>query len=287
MKIAMIGATGMLGRPVVNELIAAGNELSILVRNRAKAENMFGQNVRYIAGDLREIDSVKKLLAGQDGLYLNLSVLPSQIMTDFLTEREGIDNILGVAKDCGIKRIGFMSSLAHFYQGQNGFDWWVFDIKAKAVEKIKACGIPYTIFYPSTFMESFSAGGYRRGNIIALAGTSRQKMYLISGSDYGKQVARAFQMNQGNHEYTVQGAEGFTADEAAAIFAKNYKKTKIIILKAPLGLLKILGSFARTPAYGSKILDALNNYPEVFDSDQTWDELGKPTTSYLQFIESL
>jgi uncharacterized protein YbjT (DUF2867 family) len=31
----------------------------------------------------------------------------------------------------------------------------IFDIKIAAVEKLKQCGIPYTIFSHSTFMESF------------------------------------------------------------------------------------------------------------------------------------
>ncbi|GCC49884.1 hypothetical protein SanaruYs_00980 [Chryseotalea sanaruensis] len=60
------------------------------------------------------------------------------------------------AKQKKIKRIGFISSPIMNYQGMNNFNWWVFDVKRKAVDMVKQSGIPYTIFYPSTFMDNFN-----------------------------------------------------------------------------------------------------------------------------------
>ena len=163
-----------------------------------------------------------------------------------------------IAKECGTKRLGYLSSLVHFYQGQNGFNWWVFDRKKNAVQKIKNSGIGYSIFYPSTFMESFDKGAYRQGNKIALAGLSNHKMFLVAGGDYGKQVVHSFQLNNGSNDYFIQGQEGFTADEAAKFFVDNYEGKKIKIIKAPIELLKILGLFSNKFNYGAKIVEALN-----------------------------
>lgn len=275
----------MLGQPVTKEFIKAGFEVTLLVRNPEKAKQIFGSDIQLVKGDLTDKNSLKQLLDGQDGLYLNLSVEQTSGKNDFQAERDGLDNILEVAKTSTIKRMGYLSSLVHLYQGQNGFNWWVFDIKQKAVLKIKNSGIACSVFYPSTFMESFDKGAYRQGNNIALAGTSKQKMFLISGSDYGKQVVKAFQIDNGNNDYVVQGQDGYTADKAAKLFVDNYTKTRIRIIKAPLGLLKFLGMFTNRFSYGAKIIDALNNYPEKFEAEKTWHDLGKPQTKFIDYIK--
>ncbi|ADQ15923.1 NmrA family protein [Leadbetterella byssophila DSM 17132] len=284
-KIAIIGATGMLGQPVTKEFINAGFDVTLLVRDINKAKQIFGSTVRLVEGDLKDSNKLRQSLDGQDGLYLNLSVEQKSGKTDFQPERDGLDNILEAAKNSTVKRIGYLSSLVHLYQGQNGFDWWAFDIKQKAVTKIKNSGLTYSIFYPSTFMESFDKGAYRQGNNIVLAGTSKHKMFLISGSDYGKQVVKAFQLDNGNHDYVVQGQDGYTADEAAKFYVDNYTKKKVKIMKAPVGLLKFFGKFTNKFNYGANIIEALNNYPEKFEAEKTWQDLGKPQVKFIDYIK--
>jgi uncharacterized protein YbjT (DUF2867 family) len=284
-RIAIIGATGMLGQPVTQEFVKAGFEVRILARDTNKAKQVFGSSVQIIDGDIKDSDKIRQLLQGQNGLYLNLSVEQKSSKSHFQPEREGLDNILKIARGFNIKRIGYLSSLVQFYQGQNGFNWWVFDIKLTAVEKIKNSGIPYSIFYPSTFMESFDKGAYRQGNSIALAGISKHKMFLISGNDYGKQVVKAFDLDNGNNNFIVQGQEGFTADEAATFYVKNYKKNKVMIIKAPILMLKFLGFFTNKFNYGANIVEALNNYPEKFEAEETWKTLGEPQMKFIDYIK--
>lgn len=286
-RIAIIGATGMLGQPVTKEFITSGFEVTILARDNKKANSIFGNSVKVISGNLNDKDSIKLLLEGQEFIYLNLSVLPSSKKTDFQPEREGINNVLEVVKECNIKRIGYLSSLVQFYQGQNGFNWWVFDLKLKAVEKIKNIGIPYSIFYPSTFMENFDKGNYRQGNYIALAGTSKHKMYLISGSDYAKQVVKSYLTNSESKDYVIQGQEGFTADEAVKFFINNLKNQKLKVVKSPLLVLRLLGLFLNKFSYAANIIEALNNYPEKFEAKETWDRLGEPKTKFCDYIKQI
>jgi hypothetical protein len=280
-KIAIIGSTGMLGQPVTKAFIDAGFEVSLLVRNSDKAKTLFGSKVRIVKGDVKDTDSLKQLLSGQDAVYLNLSVTQTSGEKEFQSEREGLKNILQVAKACDIKRIGYLSSLVQFYTGIN---WWALDLKKDAVKQIKQSGLVYSIFYPSTFMESFDKGAYRQGNMISLAGTSNYPMYLIAGVDYAKQVVKAFENNNGNHEYVVQGQEGFIADDAAKLFVDNYKLAKVKVAKLPYGLLKFFGRFSKKFNYAANIVDALNNYPEKFEAEKTWQDLGKPQTRFIDYI---
>lgn len=275
----------MLGIPVTDAFVKEGYSVSVFVRNQQKAQKLFGEKVQITQGDLSDLKAIEDFLKHKDVLYVNLSVEQGSKESDFQPEREGLNHIVEVAKKNQIKRIGYMSSLVHFYQGMNGFDWWVFKLKANALELIKSSGIPYTIFYPSTFMENFDKGAYIQGNNALLAGVSKYKMYFIAGEDYGRQVVKAFEINKGNHEYPVQGPEGFTADEAAHTYVTNYKKKKLGIMKAPIAILWLLGLFSTKFNYGYHIIDALNNYPEKFESERTWAELGEPRLTLTDYVE--
>ena len=286
-KITVFGATGMLGKPVVRELVNAGFEVTAMVRSPEKASQELPAEVKIIAGDLRNRTDIESALDEAEAVYLNLSVKAETNEKDFQPEREGLKTILEAAKNANVKRVAYCSSLVHRYQGTNNFHWWVFEIKKQAVEMIKASGIPYTIFYPSSFTENFDKGDYRRGNKMMLAGESKHPMCTIAGSDYGKQVAKAFQISEAeNRDYDVQGLEAFTSEEAVKVFSDNYGREKLTISKAPLLVLKVAGLFNQKMNYGAKILDALNNYPEKFAADETWAELGKPTVTLAEYARN-
>lgn len=276
----------MIGRPVTHAFIDAGFEVTVLVRDVEKAKHLFGDQVHYIQGDVQDLPVIKRFVTGLDHLYLNLSVAQNSQEHDFQPEREGIDHILTAARESAVRRIGYLSSLVHLYEGQNGFHWWAFQLKSEAIHKLRSSGIPYSIFYPSTFMESFDKGAYRQGNFIALAGTSRFKMFLISGGDYGKQVVKAYELDNGPQEFVIQGEEGFTADEAAHFYKKHSGKAGLVVVKAPLFFLKLAGIFSRKFNYGAQIIEALNNYPEKFEAGETWKTLGKPRTKFIDYIHA-
>lgn len=285
-KILFIGASGMLGKPVAKELIKAGFEVTLLARDINKMKQLF-PGVKVIQGDVFNSESLVKAFAGQEIVYMNLSVAQSSKEKHPQPEREGIKNIILEAKETGIKRLACLSSLVHFYEGMNGFSWWSFRVKNDAVENIKASGIPYSIFYPSTFMETFPYQ-MMRGKKIALMGKSVFPMWFIAAADYARQVTRSFEI-AGNEskEYNVQGTEPFTFDEAAKIFIANYKKAKLSTLKAPVGLIKFFGNFSPKLNYVWHICEALNKYPEKFDSQPTWNELGAPTTRLADYVKNL
>ncbi|MFZ6013632.1 MAG: SDR family oxidoreductase, partial [Bacteroidota bacterium] len=276
-KIAVIGATGMLGRPVTLELLSAGFEVTALVRNEEKAIRKLPAEINLIHGNIKILQDLEHVFAGQDAAYISLNLRRGERKKDFHAETDGLKLIIQAAQKTKLKRIAFISSLVMNYQGMNNFNWWVFEMKKEAIRMIKLSGIPYTIFYPSTFMENFEAT-YRRGNKLMLAGRSESRMYFIAAHDYGKQVARSFKIlkNGTNKEYPIQGPEPFTADEGVAEYIKHYRKTQLSVSKAPLGLLKFIGRFSATINYGANIVEALNRYHEKFEAENTWNELGKP-----------
>lgn len=284
-KILFIGASGMLGKPVALELLRAGFMISLLGRDVEKLQKLF-PNTNVIRGDVFDPASLGSAMKGHDIVYLNLSVAQSSKKNDMQPEREGIANIITAAKRSGVQRIAHLSSLIKNYNGMNGFKWWAFDIKQSAVDAIKRSGLHYTIFYPSTFMECLDQQ-MLQGNRLLLAGKSEAPMWFIAAKDYGVQVAWALKKaDDSDQEYIIQGWEPYTFDEAAKVFCENYK-TPVKILRAPLTPLKYLGFFNPRLNYTYHICEALNKYPEKFESENTWGELGKPATTLADYVSSL
>jgi hypothetical protein len=50
--------------------------------------------------------------------------------------------------------------------------------------------------------------------------------------------------------------------------------------------LKFLGRFISKVNYVSHIVEALNKYPEKFEADNTWRDLGRPETTLREFARS-
>ena len=52
MHILIIGGTGFLGYHIVNRLLAADHQVTVLCRHQGKAETLFDERVNYHIGDL-------------------------------------------------------------------------------------------------------------------------------------------------------------------------------------------------------------------------------------------
>ena len=51
--------------------------------------------------------------------------------------------------------------------------------------------------------------------------------------------------------------------------------------------LKLMGMINQKMNYAANIIEALNKYPEKFESENTWNDLGKPSITLAQYAASL
>ncbi|MFA5900714.1 MAG: NAD(P)H-binding protein [Hyphomicrobium sp.] len=279
-RIAMIGATGMLGQPVAAALVKAGFEVTALARDVERARRLLPPGVEVVEADLRDEESLRAGLHGQDALYLNLSVAPGERACDLHSEAQGLDHVLGAAREANIARIGYVSALIH---DTDRSQWWVIDLWRSALARIKASGIPYTIFYPSNFMETL-AQRHSAGSLFVMLGRARYSNYWIAGSEFGGQVAAAFASPGGaNREYVIQGPEPLTYDEAVQRYVRALNNSTFVV-RLPLWLVHMGGAFSRELDFNARIMQAVLDYPEEFKASSTWAELGKPKTSIEGFV---
>jgi hypothetical protein len=121
------------------------------------------------------------------------------------------------------------------------------------------------------------------GRFLALVGTSRHPNYWIAAADFGKQVAKSFQLDEAaNHEFVIQGPAPLTYDEAGQRFAQQTQPRRFVF-KIPLSLVKALGALSPAMDFNARIMDAVLSYPEAFKAEETWRLLGEPMTTIDEF----
>ncbi|MFE7512304.1 NAD(P)H-binding protein [Streptomyces sp. NPDC057540] len=96
--IVVTGATGNVGRPLVELLAAAGEDVTAVSRRPAEG---LPAGVAHRRGDLADVDGLKGLFEGAEAVYLLVAGLG-----DELRPRE----IVAAAVACGVRRIVFQSS---------------------------------------------------------------------------------------------------------------------------------------------------------------------------------
>ena len=113
MKVALIGGTGFVGGYLVEALLAAGHEVSLLVRPGSEAKLANAAACRLIHGDLDNEHALRETLAGNDAVIYNVGILrefPRRGITFENSQYQGAVDTIAAAKDAGIRRLLLMSA---------------------------------------------------------------------------------------------------------------------------------------------------------------------------------
>jgi dihydroflavonol-4-reductase len=123
MKCFVTGATGFLGSHVARQLLAKGADLRLLIRSTSRLDNIADIAAERVTGDLRDLDSLKKGMGGCEFVFhvaadYRLWSRNGQDLYD--SNVEGTRNILQAARDSGVRRVIYTSSVATMGFGNNG-----------------------------------------------------------------------------------------------------------------------------------------------------------------------
>jgi len=123
MKCFLTGATGFLGSHVARQLLSRGAELRLLVRPTSRLDNIADLPAERVVGDLRDLQSLKTGMSGCEFVFhvaadYRLWTRNSQELYD--SNVEGTRNVLAAARDSGVRRVVYTSSVATMGFGNNG-----------------------------------------------------------------------------------------------------------------------------------------------------------------------
>lgn len=99
MTILVTGATGNVGRNVVEQLVNRGADVRALVRDPSKAS--FPAGVEVVQGDLLDVDALRSAFSGVSTLFLLNGVVTDEFTQALVA--------LAIAREAGIERIVYLS----------------------------------------------------------------------------------------------------------------------------------------------------------------------------------
>jgi uncharacterized protein YbjT (DUF2867 family) len=64
-KVAVLGATGLVGQPIVKQLVNAGFDLTLISRDSSKLKSVFsGVNAKFVQADPADQSALKEAFKG-------------------------------------------------------------------------------------------------------------------------------------------------------------------------------------------------------------------------------
>ena len=214
-RILVIGGTGMLGKPVAQQLKADGFNIRLLARNPEKAQKLLGDGYEIIKGDVDNPESLRVALAGVDGVHISLKGGPTEADFDRM-DHIATRDIAQAAKEIGVGRVTILSAYA---VSQEKADTPESRSKVKGEAALKSSGVPYTIFRASWFMETLPM--FVQGKQISLIGNQIHPLHWIAAQDYARMVSKSYQTTETlNKELYIFGPEAYTIGEALKIYTE-------------------------------------------------------------------
>jgi nucleoside-diphosphate-sugar epimerase len=108
-KVLVTGATGFVGRHLVNKLLAVGQSVRVLTRDKSKALHLWGGSVDIVVGDLTDRDSLKSIAKDIDIVY-HLAGEIKEKEKFYKVNVEGTKNLLQVCLGSEISKFVHFSS---------------------------------------------------------------------------------------------------------------------------------------------------------------------------------
>ena len=278
MKIGVTGATGQLGKLVVEKLKSRGVADSVvaLVRNKEKASELGVESRTF---DYTQPEVLVEALKGIDHLLL---ISSSEVGQRAVQHK----NVIEAAKAAGVKWIVY-TSLLHATDSSMGLAPEHVETEELLVES----GISFTILRNGWYSENYFnslQGALQHGKIIGCAGDG--KISSATRSDYAD-AAVSVLLSEGHegNTYELAGDDSFTMSDLAAELSRQSGKAIVyenLPEEAYVEALKEMG----LPEFVAQLLgnmDAGTSRNDLFDESRQLSHLtGKPTTPMSATIQS-
>ncbi len=169
MKLLIFGATGGVGRQLVEQALEQGHTVTAFARNPAKLD-IKHENLKIVQGDVMDFASVERAMQGQEAV---LTALGSPPLKNTSVRSEGTRQIIRAMEKAGLQRFVSLSTLGA------GHSWEILPLKYKILFRtllrkafaahedqenyIKQSQLDWTIVRPGAFANGDHTGQYRHG----------------------------------------------------------------------------------------------------------------------------
>ena len=278
--IAITGASGQLGRLVIDELLTTtpASEITALVRTPESVSDLAGRGITVRQADYNEPGTLIEALKGIKKLLLISSSEVGQ-------RAQQHQNVINAAKENGIELIAY-TSILHADTSPLGLAE-----EHRATEtRLSESGIPFALLRNGWYSENYTASipaALQLGTLYGCAGDGL--IASAARADYAAAAAKVITMdNQGGKIYELSGDKAYTLAELAAEISQQTGK-EIGYVNLPEADYASALEQAGLPAPLAHMLadsDTGASQGGLYDKSQTLSGLiGRPTTPIAESVK--
>ena len=301
------GANGHLGNNLVRLLLSENHQVRAAVRNINNQEPFDGLDCEVVQADITDRASLRKAFKGITNLYAvgaNFSMWAKNPKVEIYDNNvQGTQNVFDIAKECGVKNIVYVSSVASLdftklpANVDNGYNKdrrnWYYNSKNDsdklAIELGKKHGIRTVIILPSAMIGSEAYKLSYSNNLVyqilngEIPVDTNVTLNWIHVKDVAFGAYQAMLKGKNGERYVLSNEQHTTLQESVKIASELYPELK---LKIPKKVPKwLLYSVAGLMEFGSKItgkepqlqrhyLDMFYGLKQDYDIRKSKQELG-------------
>lgn len=183
-KVLLAGATGYLGKYILNELQKEDTSIRVLVRNASKLENTNKNKIEVFEAEITKPKSLEKCCDNIDTVISTVGITRQKDGLSYMdVDYQSNLNLLKEAQKSGVKKFIYVSVL----NGEILRNLKICEAKEKFTDALKETGLDCCIIRPNGFfsdMRDFLK--IAKGGKVYLFGDGNLKMNPIHGEDLAK-----------------------------------------------------------------------------------------------------
>ena len=239
-RVFVTGATGFVGRTVIQALRAEGYVVRCLVRRGSERDLRGVGAIERVEGDVLSPQTLEEGMAGCDAVVHLVGIIREHVPTNTTFYRvhvQGTSNVVAAAASVGVRRYIHMSALG----AREGARSRYHQTKWAAEEAVHACSLPWTIVRPSVIygrgdgFVSLLVWVVRRLPVVPLIVGGRLQPVPVEQVAQG--VARALSRPSAvKQTYEVGGPDRVTLGELVDLIGKVLGRRRILKFNVPRGV---------------------------------------------------
>lgn len=236
--ILVTGGTGTVGTALLPQLLSAGHEVRVLVRDPRRLGPQ-RVNVQLAFGDLGEPGALRHAVRGVDTV-IHLAAATRDQGERRVEEINGLGTLrlLRAAERAGVERFVFFSALGATSFQRTRF----FRSKALAERLVAASPLDSTVFAPSIVYDPHDRFLTLQRRlallpVLPVSGSGRARYQPICAEDVAACVAAALGRDGGSRRYELAGPHSLSYEQIARLIARSVGRARRVV-HVPLPLVR-------------------------------------------------
>ncbi len=296
MTVLVTGATGFLGRRVVQHLLDANRDVRVLVRRPGSEDTLDTRPTDVCYGDVTDPHALAEACRDISEVVHLVAVIRGGPRRFDAINRQGTANVAAAAKEAGsVRRFVHLSAVGAANTPQLRY----LHSKWLGEQEVVNSGLPYVIIRPSLIFgpgDEFTnavASLVRATPVAPVLGSGSNRLQPIHVDDVAQCVALTVRGNfRGNHTIEIGGPDQLSYKEIIRTVARTLGRRRLLLnvplwkMRLPIAMMELL---TPNPPINSAMLQliTLRNVAELNSVERVYGFRPRPLAGNIDHVNSI